>query len=530
MKTIYKIISILCLSAIAAYSHAASEAEYGKVEKSWVLHADGSQTYRYAMELTLFTHTAMNSTYGESFILYNPAFQELEILTSYTRQTDGTIIKTPENAFVEVLPRNAADAPAYNHLKEMVVVHTGLELGATIYLEYILKTKPGYFDALDIYEPLQETSPVKNYTATITVPENSPFHYQLTGIMAKATEEIKDGSKTVSYSLRNVPATSRESFQMQNRDNSPQLAASTYASIEEALSTLSKNLYTGSNLEAEAFAEYTIYDETEDKGKAELIQKHIIQKMGTSQVALEQTGYKTRNVSEALRSAYGTAAEKAALLAIMLNSVEIPAEVVAVYPGHVDPVGLKGLKHLFVQAKIAGEDTFLSPLSLAAPTVMPRGELDQIYTLSGKRIEVKAAPLVITEKREIKLTREQNKNGYIIYALPTIPQGIDTWGMRTLNTQRKEVFEIPSLLEEEITYEITLEEYIELKTTTSRHITHAAIGSFSQTISQEGNQVIVKRAIRLDKQQYSPAEYQLVRELIQEWNDPSGRTLLFSIM
>ncbi|MDH6342431.1 hypothetical protein M2480_001053 [Parabacteroides sp. PFB2-12] len=530
MKTIYNVICILCLSAIAAYSHAASEAEYGKVEKSWVLHADGSQEYRYTMELTLFTHTAMNSTYGESFILYNPKFQELEILTSYTRQTDGTIIKTPDNAFVEVLPRNAADAPFYNHLKEMVVVHTGLELGATIYLEYVLKTKPGYFDALDIYEPLQETSPVKNYTATISVPENTPLHHQLTGTTAKTTEVITEGTKSVIYSLYNVPATSREPFQMQNRDNAPLLTASTYASIEEALSLLSKKLSIGHNMEAEAFAEYTVYDETEDKGKAALIQKHIVQNMGTSQVDLEQTGYKTRNASVALRSAYGTAAEKAILLAVMLNAVEIPAEVVAVYSGHVDPVGLKGIKNLLVQAKIGKDVTYLSPVSLAAPTVKSRGELDQIYTLSGKQVEVKAAPLVIAEKREIKLTKEQNKNGYIVYMLPAIPQGIDAWGMRTLNSQRKEVFEIPSLLEEEIAYEITLEEGIELKISTPRSVTYAAVGSFSQTISREGNKVVVKRTIRLDKQQYSSAEYKLVRELIQEWNNPSGRTLLFSVM
>ena len=75
---------------------------------------------------------SMNSTYGESFIVYNPDFQTLKIHSSYTRQKDGTIVKTPDNAFVEVLPRFAADAPAYNQLKEMVVVHTGLELGATI--------------------------------------------------------------------------------------------------------------------------------------------------------------------------------------------------------------------------------------------------------------------------------------------------------------------------------------------------------------------------------------------------------------
>ena len=122
----HKLAFLLCLLLMATTAFGASEAEYKKLTKTWTLNADGSQEFRYNMELTLFTHTAMNGTYGESFIVYNPQYQELKINSSYTRQKDGTIIKTPDNAFVEVLPRNAADAPAYNHLKEMVVVHTCL--------------------------------------------------------------------------------------------------------------------------------------------------------------------------------------------------------------------------------------------------------------------------------------------------------------------------------------------------------------------------------------------------------------------
>ncbi|MDL2255476.1 DUF3857 domain-containing protein [Parabacteroides sp. OttesenSCG-928-K15] len=529
MKTIYKVLCTLCLIAASiTNSYAASEAEYGKVAKSWILNADGSQEYRYSMELTLFTHTAMNSTYGESFILYNPKFQELEIITSYTRQKDGTRINTPENAFVEVLPRNAADAPAYNHLKEMVVVHTGLELGATIYLEYVLKTKPGYFAALDISEFLQETSPVKTYSATVCVPENTPIHCQLTGTTVRTTEEIKNGIKTINCTLNNVPALSREPFQAQNRNNSPRLTASTYSSLEDALAILSKSLHIGTNMEAEAFATYTTEEATTGKEKAELIQKHIVQNMGTCQVTPEQTGYKTRNASLALRTAYGTLAEKAILLTVMLNAVEVPAEIVVIYPGNMQPVGLKSIKGFAVKAKIDGKNTYLSPASMVVPTIEQRGELDQLYTLSGKPVEVKATPLTIAETKEVKLTKEQSKNGYIVYTLPIISKGIDVWGVRTLNTQRSELFELPAMLDEEITYVITLDEGINIKASAPVSISNAA-GQFSQTMLQEGNKVTVKRAIKLNKQQYLPAEYRQMRELINEWVNPSRQTLLFPV-
>ncbi|MFV0583651.1 MAG: DUF3857 domain-containing protein, partial [Parabacteroides gordonii] len=117
---INKLTLLLCLLALTASVFAASEAEYKKLSKAYTLNADGSQEFRYSMELTLFTHTAMNGTYGESFIVYNPEYQVLKINSSYTKQKDGNIVKTPDNAFVEVLPRAAADAPAYNNLKEMV--------------------------------------------------------------------------------------------------------------------------------------------------------------------------------------------------------------------------------------------------------------------------------------------------------------------------------------------------------------------------------------------------------------------------
>ena len=149
---------------------AASEAEFRNLSQPHTLRADGRQEMRVQKELTLFTHAAMNGLYGETFIVYNPEFQKLEIHESYTRQKDGTVVQTPANAFVEVLPAAAANAPAYNQLKEMVVVHTGLELGATIVLDYSIVSKAGYLPELDVCCPVKELSPIKAFTFRLNVP------------------------------------------------------------------------------------------------------------------------------------------------------------------------------------------------------------------------------------------------------------------------------------------------------------------------------------------------------------------------
>ena len=144
MKNTYYYIVTLAMLILAFPVKAASEAEFGKLSKAYTLHADGSQEMRVQKELTLFTHAAMNRVYGESFIIYNPEFQTLKIHDSYTRQKDGTIVKTPENALLEVLPSVAADAPAYNGLKEMVVVHTGI---GSYHLSGLLRRYPSGISA-----------------------------------------------------------------------------------------------------------------------------------------------------------------------------------------------------------------------------------------------------------------------------------------------------------------------------------------------------------------------------------------------
>ena len=116
MTKIYTLL-LLCLFALTL-PVTAREAEFKKIKESWTLQADGTQVYRQSKVLTLYTHTAMNRTYGESFITYDPRYQTLQIHESYTRQKDGNIVKTPANALVEVLPSAAANAPAFNALRE----------------------------------------------------------------------------------------------------------------------------------------------------------------------------------------------------------------------------------------------------------------------------------------------------------------------------------------------------------------------------------------------------------------------------
>ncbi len=190
--------------------------------------------------MTLFTHTAMNGTYGESFIVYNPQYQELKINSSYTKQKDGTIIKTPDNAFVEVLPRNAADAPAYNHLKR-----NGCR-------PHRPRTGSNYLSRLHSHIQTRLSAGGRHFRRTAPILSRQRIHtddrdteakelaYTLTNNPAKASVKRSGGTCTTSWTLRNLPASSRAPFVYVKNGDVPFLAATTYASEGEALATLLK--------------------------------------------------------------------------------------------------------------------------------------------------------------------------------------------------------------------------------------------------------------------------------------------------
>ncbi len=115
------------------------------------------------------------------------------------------------------------------------------------------------------------------------------------------------------------------------------LVASTYRSGKAALSTLDKRFKIRGNYESKTFGSYITEKATSDEEKVNVIRNHVVNNLGYLRHPPRLTGYSIRNVDTALRSAYGTLAEKIAqLLNVLLNAVGIPSEVVAVYPGHLD--------------------------------------------------------------------------------------------------------------------------------------------------------------------------------------------------
>ena len=558
----HKFAFLLCMLLMTTTVFGASEAEYKKLAKTWTLNADGSQEFRYDMELTLFTHTAMNGTYGESFIVYNPQYQELKINSSYTKQKDGTIIKTPDNAFVEVLPRNAADAPAYNHLKEMVVVHTGLELGATIYLDYTVTSKPGYLPEVDIFEELLQSSPVKEYTLTIVTPEVKELAYTLTNNPAKASVKRSGGTCTTSWTLRNLPASSRAPFVYVKNGDVPFLAATTYASEGEALATLLKQFNPSGDPQLTTLAESLTEGEKKDEDKLEAILEYTTNHIANNGLTLDQTGYRLRPADAVMSTAYGTEVEKANLLAGLLDGAGFKAEPMATYQAYADKgLALKAVDQLFVSCMVNGELYLFStssthrpqtvnfdrtplfslqtgkPVAIAVPQdyqiksdIAVRFKDGKVTTSTKESVGKELMPYFTTGNSENEQTAPLKvENGYATISLPDAEYGFSHLPYGYLNSQRKENLLIPRPVNEVYTYTIECPENMELRTPETDKTIRNAAGSLTISVKKNRRTATVTRSLELNKQLYTPAEYKELRQLLTEWSDVNGKTLLFSV-
>ena len=536
----------ILLGLLATFTLAAQpEAVFNKLIKQYTWHSDGSMTFRYRKEVKLNTHVSFNQLYGETFIIYNKDFQTLKINECYTRQADGTIVKAPDNAFNEVLPAFAADAPAYNHLTEMVVTHTGLEIGATIYLDYTITTSVGYYPFLDVAETLQEHAPVTECEISIAVPADDKLTCGISGIDSKEpTTSTNNGVTTYTWTFRNLPAIPLESHTASAAV--PMLFASN-AGGESGVAWLSAMKV--NPLECAPLVEKLLKDISSPTERANAIQRFVVNNIATANLPLLLSA-DMRTPAVVLASAYGTPAEKAGLMASMLMAAGLDAQILAAFPLHAMPIAASALTD--IRVRTGGR--FLSPVRMDAPDPALRATRDQFWMtgedgVSMVQIDGRAASLACTAQITLgakeatvdgTLTDSedaaakpdftgksplQSAAGYTVYTLPAPRRhGVDAWRL-TLNSTRTQPYELPSAIRETCEYMIDLGGR-ELKTLPFRKEWSGAVGKVCLTLQHDGDKVRVLREIELTHPVIAPEEYADFRTLILLWQDDAYRKLI----
>ncbi|HRZ77507.1 MAG TPA: DUF3857 domain-containing protein, partial [Bacteroidales bacterium] len=188
------------------------DARYRRMVHEYTLQADGSVDYHHFRELELMTYYAFHRAHGETFIVYDTLRERLNVRECYTLMADGRKVQAPANAFNEVLPRQASGAPAYNHFRELVVTHAGLERGATIILDYVKKSFPGPVAFFSGTEEMAADAPVKALTFILRHPSGSPLYFKTLNTEVAPEITQANGMTTYRWEFSDLPAAAHEAL------------------------------------------------------------------------------------------------------------------------------------------------------------------------------------------------------------------------------------------------------------------------------------------------------------------------------
>ncbi len=322
-----------CNSEPTASDYPESDAVYTNITKFFTLNKDGSIVERVEKRQKLFTYRSFQSLFGETRIAYNPDFQTVKVEESYTTMADGKVVKSPDNAYNEVLPRYCANSKAHNSMRELVVSHTALERGAVINCKYDITTTRGIFPFLMGDEALLTSCPVEELTIKVVVPEGTTFNYKLIGYDNKPKISKENESDIYVWSFRDLPQHVRESHEQAYSEDNPRLLFSTQGTRKALIDNYSSQAaFIRHNLEMPTSVEKAISGLDTDLKKALKIQQIVVDELNLLHIPGRLTGFRYRTAKHIWESNSATTVEKAILMSSLLTSAGIVNVICLDYP------------------------------------------------------------------------------------------------------------------------------------------------------------------------------------------------------
>jgi len=491
-KILFAAMAILIGTAVTAQQ---PDAIYKLLRYEWTLNADGSSDYHYRHEVQILRTRSLiaYADKGETFVVYNPDLEELTVNEVYTIQKDGTRVNMPQNAFVYQLPSECADCGRFNHMRELAMVHTGMELGCTIVVDYTIHRRYNF-----IHEniPLKRDCPVDKLEVIVNYNNDINVNYNITGSQylpegddVTRSESINTGdmSRNLHYTFLNLPQAPRE----------PYMPA-------DIIPTL--HLFNGT-------PQYTVADEGKDLAAAEeivgkmtdrgtaketitKIRNYVVDNIHLNDIAPNHLGYVVASPAETWSTGCGTAADKAALLSAILVHEGYRAHVTG--EGH-DLVGvlIDTLEYHFdVRSK--------------APA--------QLY--GEAHDEVSTGNFTTTADAELDTLAD----GFFRISFAGIP-GEPTVSARNLALNRTTPL-LGNACDITSTETYTLPKGMKLVGgNISDKLSFDGIGSMQVSVKQSGKTLKVERKLKIDKSTIPVEDYANYRKLLATWQSHTGATL-----
>jgi len=587
MKNIRYIVGLLILVAVSCTTPLTEEQKNSdsvllKQTHEYTLNSDGSVDYRYYHQRQYNSYMAFNRLYGETFVVYNPDFQTLTVKKSQTTMRDGKKVQSPDNAFNEVLPFQAANAPAFNHLREMVITHVGLEIGAVVELDYTLTSKADFLPVFAGKLMLNESSPIKDLKVIVRVPKGQALNYFILNqspdiIFKKGVEGKFD---TYTWTASNITARSNESHQLEGFVDYQTLTFST-------VDLIGSMDFLKSNLTKEFASHKSMENLLKSKAKGwelvEEIKNYVANNINTYRVLPQHVGFRFRTPAEVWASNGGTEGEKAILLASLLKESGFNAELaLGAYPQYLnEEVGCPAtLDKYLVKIELDGETRFLQ--ATEDKTIIPGARV--IIGLSDDLSQINLEPiqkpnLNLGMKASIKISKdgaisgtanlrfsEYNKDkellsgipsssftskempkeddftvfsveiskgvttekagDYMSFSFPSMAQGIASAHLSELPTERVTRLELPAVINESYEFTIKLPKGFVAASPAYNEVVENSFGKVMVSFEISGDEIKVNRQLVFNQCVVPIESYDNFRSLASIWMDKNLNRIL----
>lgn len=493
-----KTIIIAALFSIFSIASAQQpDAIYKLLRYEWTINADGTSDYHYRHEVQILRNRALTeyADKGETFVVYNPDLEELTVNEVYTLQKDGTRIDMPQNAFVYQLPSECADCGRFNHLRELAMVHTGMELGCTIVVDYTIHRQ---YNLLQERIPLMQECPVdkleivvnNNTDINVTYDTIGKQYLPKTGFKTNESFKVIDRNRSTVWTLQNIPQAPTEPYMP--ADIIPTLHI--YNGIPEHTPAFDQKPFAEAS-NAIGF-DLTSKDERENVTAA---RNFVVDNIHLNDIHPSHLGYVHATPFEVWATGCGTAIDKAVFLAAALN-----------YEGY--------------KARVIGDN--YDQVGVMIDTVEYRLDVRRKSPIEiNGEAKDEIAQLNLTEQRTAEF--DTLVDGFFsINCLTPLKGEPAVYAAALAQSRATPLVGSACDLQSNITY--TLPKGLKMVGgNVSQKLNFPGIGSLEVTVKQSGKKLKVQRSLKVEKSVIPVEDYANYRQLMATWQNFESKPILF---
>lgn len=247
-----------------------------------------------------------------------------------------------------------------------------------------------------------------------------------------------------------------------------------------------------------------------------------------SSLPLAESGYRIRPAAEVIRSAYGTEAEKANLMAALLKAAGLKAGIGAVCAPseNTASLGVGSIRELFVWTDAGGSQQALSLKGKTPSAVSWQKDYAYVASLT-QPFELNLPPVTLRKDYALQPDAANAKDGYLVFTLPVERGSLAGSQYVRFNSKRTSNLLLPGLADESFTYTVDTPAGMEPVTRPMEKKMDNAVGTLTISIRPEGAKTQVIRSLKLKKQMIRPADYAAFRQLMTEYGAVDGLTLVY---